>query len=160
MKNRILCPTRGGKASYANQDRAIALAKEREAELLFLYVSNVKFLGLTSLPFIVDIETELDEMGEFILTMAQERADKAGVQAEITVERGVFHEVLKAVVQEHQISTVVLGSSKEGTGFTTEEYVQKLGETVSREMDVEFIVLRDGEVQKVFKPQGSGSSIA
>ena len=160
MKNRILCPTRGGKASYANQDRAIALAKEREAELLFLYVSNVKFLGLTSLPFIVDIETELDEMGEFILTMAQERADKAGVQAEITVERGVFHEVLKAVVQEHKISTVVLGSSKEGTGFTTEEYVQKLGETISREMGVEFIVLRDGEVQKVFKPQGSGSSVA
>jgi nucleotide-binding universal stress UspA family protein len=160
MKNRILCPTRGGKASYANQDRAIALAKEREAELLFMYVSNVKFLGLTSLPFIVDIETELDEMGEFILTMAQERADKAGVQAEITVERGVFHEVLKAVVQEHKISTVVLGSSKEGTGFTTEEYVQKLGETISREMGVEFIVLRDGEVQKVFKPQGSGSSVA
>ena len=153
MKNRILCPTRGGKASYANQDRAIALAKEREAELLFMYVSNVKFLGLTSLPFIVDIETELDEMGEFILTMAQERADKAGVQAEITVERGVFHEVVKAVIKEHEINTVVLGSSKGGTGFTTEEYVQKLGETISQEMSVEFIVLRDGEIQKVFKPQ-------
>jgi len=150
MKNRILCPTRGGKASYANQDRAIALAKEREADLLFLYVSNVKFLGLTSLPFIVDIETELDEMGEFILIMAQERADKAGVQAEITVERGVFDKVLKAVIQEQQISTVVLGSSKEGTGITTEEYVQKLGETISQELGVEFIVLRDGEIQKVF----------
>ena len=153
MKNRILCPTRGGRASYANQDRAIALAKEREAELLFLYVSNVKFLGLTSLPFIVDIETELDEMGDFILTMAQERADKAGVQAEITVERGVFHEVVKTVIKEHEINTVVLGSSQAGTGFTTEEYVQKLGETISQEMGVEFIVLRDGEIQKVFKPQ-------
>jgi nucleotide-binding universal stress UspA family protein len=150
MKNRILCPTRGGKASYANQDRAIALAKERDSDLLFLYVSNVKFLGLTSLPFIVDIETELDEMGEFILIMAQERADKAGVHAEITVERGVFDKVLKAVIQEQQISTVVLGSSKEGTGITTEEYVQKLGETISQELGVEFIVLKDGEIQKVF----------
>ena len=150
MKNRILCPTRGGKASYANQDRAIALAKERDSDLLFLYVSNVKFLGLTSLPFIVDIETELDEMGEFILIMAQERADKAGVHAEITVERGVFDKMLKAVIQEQQISTVVLGSSKEGTGITTEEYVQKLGETISQELGVEFIVLRDGEIQKVF----------
>ena len=150
MKNRILCPTRGGKASYANQDRAIALAKERDSDLLFLYVSNVKFLGLTSLPFIVDIETELDEMGEFILIMAQERADKAGVHAEITVERGVFDKVLKIVIQEQQISTVVLGSSKEGTGITTEEYVQKLGETISQELGVEFIVLKDGEIQKVF----------
>jgi len=150
MKNRILCPTRGGKASYANQDRAIALAKEREADLLFLYVSNVKFLGLTSRPFIVDIETELDEMGEFILIMAQERAEKAGVQTEITVERGVFDKVLKAVIQEQKISTVVLGSSKEGTGITTEAYVQKLGETISQELGVEFIVLRDGEIQKVF----------
>jgi nucleotide-binding universal stress UspA family protein len=153
MKNRILCPTRGGKASYANQDRAIALAKEREADLLFLYVSDVKFLGLTSLPFIVDIETELDEMGEFILTMAQERAEKAGVHAEITVERGVFHEVLKVVIQDNQINTVVLGSSQEGTGITTEDYVQKLGETISQEMGVEFIVLRDGEVRKIFNPK-------
>lgn len=153
MKNRILCPTRGGKASYANQDQAIALARERDAELLFLYVSNVKFLGLTSLPFIVDIETELDEMGEFILLMAQERAEKAGVHAEITVERGVFHEVIKSVIQEKQINTVVLGSSQEGTGVTTEDYVQKLGETISQDMQVEFIVLRDGEIQKTFKPQ-------
>jgi len=154
MKNRILCPTRGGKASYPNQDRAISLAKEREADLLFLYVSNVNFLGLTSRPFIVDIETELDEMGEFILIMAQERAEKAGVNADIMVERGVFHEVLKAVIEEHQITTVVLGSSKEGTGITTTDYVNKLGDTISQDTGAELIVLQDGEIQKVFKPKG------
>ena len=51
MTNTILCPTRGGEASYANQERAIALAVEREAELIFLYVSNVHFLDLTAAPY-------------------------------------------------------------------------------------------------------------
>lgn len=152
MRNRILCPTRGGKASYPNQDRAIALAKEREAELLFLYVSNIKFLRLTALPLVVDIETELEEMGDFILTMAQERAEKAGVKAEITVEQGEFLEILNSVIREHQITTVVMGSSTESTGITTPDYVEKLGKVVSRETGVEFIVVLDGVIQKVFTP--------
>jgi hypothetical protein len=50
----ILCPTRGGKGSYPNQDRAIAIAKERGAEILFLYITNVEFLGLTAAPKLID----------------------------------------------------------------------------------------------------------
>ena len=42
MANTILCPTRGGQASYPNQDLAIAIAKEREVEILFLYITNVE----------------------------------------------------------------------------------------------------------------------
>jgi hypothetical protein len=69
----ILRPTRGGEASYPNQDRAIKLAKERDADLLLLYVANVHFLDRLAGPVIVDVETELEEMGEFLLALAQER---------------------------------------------------------------------------------------
>lgn len=152
MAKTILCPTRGGRPSYPNQDQAIALAKERNAELLFLYVSNVRFLGRTASPILVDIETELDEMGEFLLTMAQERAEKAGVKADITVHRGGFREALKKIMEEREISAVVLGSSSEGTGYTTREYIEELSAEMSTKSGVEFIIVHEGKILSSHKP--------
>ena len=151
MTAKILCLTRGGEASYPNQDGAIAIAKDLDEELLFLYISSVQFLDYSAAPKVVDIESELDEMGEFLLVMAQERARKAGVMAEILVRRGNFSEVLKDVVQEYPIETVILGSSTGDTGVITEEYISEITEEISREYDVEFIILMDGNIQKTFE---------
>ena len=152
MTNIILCPTRGGKGSYPNQDRAIAIAKERGAEVLFLYITNVQFLGLTAAPKLIDIENEMDEMGEFMLTMAQERAEKASVNALTRVVRGQFREVLIDFIEEHQIDTVVLGSSAGGTGVITAEYIQELVDEISGKTGVEFIVIDQGEIVSTYKP--------
>ena len=146
MKKMILCPTRGGKASYPNQDCAIGLAKKRGLDLLFLYVINVQFLGLTALPKVVDIEAELEEMGDFLLAMAQERAQKVGVKASTTVRSGVFQTVLKEILREYPIETIVIGTSSQSTGVVTPDFVKKLAEEVSRESGVEFIVLYEGEI--------------
>ena len=83
----ILCPTRGGKESHPNQDFAINLAKERDAGLLFLYVSGISFIRRVGPPIVVDIEKEMDELGEFMLSMAQERAETSGVPARVAVRR-------------------------------------------------------------------------
>jgi nucleotide-binding universal stress UspA family protein len=151
MSNIILCPTRGGKGSYPNQDRAIAIAKERGAEVLFLNITNVQFLGLTAAPKLIDIETEMDEMGEFMLAMAQERAEKASVNALTLVQRGQFREVLIDVIEEHQIDTVVLGSSAGGTGVITAEFIQELVDEISGKTCVEFIVVYQGEIVSTYK---------
>lgn len=151
MSNIILCPTRGGKGSYPNQDRAIAIAKERGAEVLFLNITNVQFLGLTAAPKLIDIETEMDEMGEFLLAMAQERAEKASVNALTLVQRGQFREVLIDVIEEHQIDTVVLGSSAGGTGVITAEFIQELVDEISGKTGVEFIVVYQGEIVSTYK---------
>jgi nucleotide-binding universal stress UspA family protein len=151
MSNIILCPTRGGKGSYPNQDRAIAIAKERGAEVMFLNITNVQFLGLTAAPKLIDIETEMDEMGEFMLAMAQERAEKASVNALTLVQRGQFREVLIDVIEEHQIDTVVLGSSAGGTGVITAEFIQELVDEISGKTGVEFIVVYQGEIVSTYK---------
>ena len=70
---RILCATRGGEASYRTQDAAIALARERGDELVFLYVVNISFLDTISRAVRPDtVSTELEKMGEFLLLMAQD----------------------------------------------------------------------------------------
>lgn len=143
---RILCPTRGGKESHPNQDFAIALAQSRDLELLFLYVSDARHISKTALPLTVDIQAELDEMGEFMLAMAQERANKKGVKAEILVMRGDFNDVLHNVIQEQDIGTVILGSSSVGTGLVTTEYIKEICEQLCSGLSVEAIVVSDGEV--------------
>jgi len=142
----ILCPTRGGKESRPNQDFAINLAKEREAGLLFMYVSNIQLLSRSAPPIVVDIEEELDELGDFLLSMAQERAEKSGVPAKVAVRRGNFSEVLREVILENKITTVVLGSSRKETGIVTYEHLQELSTDLSQELGVEFIVVQNGKM--------------
>jgi hypothetical protein len=77
MEKRILCPK---------------LAIERQAEIVFLYVTDVHFMDHFASPKLIDFETELEEMGDFLLTMAIERAQKSGVEATGIVRRGRFLE--------------------------------------------------------------------
>lgn len=150
MTQVILCPTRGGLGSYPNQDRAIAIAKERHAGLLFLYVNNVQFMGLTARPIALDIEEEMHGVGEFLLAMAQERAQREGVDADAIVRRGAFHKVLAQVIGEYHIQTVVMGVSTGDTGSVTQEYIDKLVEAIGDEVQVEFIVVDQGEIVEIY----------
>ena len=144
--NKILTPTRGGEASQPNQDRAIQIARENNAELFFLYIADVSFLDRLASPVLVDIEAELSEMGEFVLAIAQERAAKRGVEAQALVQSGVFSDVIAEIIEEHDIDTLILGSPEERTGITTREYLTNLSEELGERFDLEILLLSKGEV--------------
>ena len=148
----ILYPTRGGRSSYPNQERVFALARERQADLLLLYVTNVEFLGLVARAKVVDLEEQLDNMGEFLLAMAQERAEQAGVHAETLVRHGEFRQVLGEVVAEYAVDTVVLGAPSEKTGLTTLDFMRTLCAELSAETGVPFLLVQDGEIVETFIP--------
>ena len=149
----ILCPTRGGRASIPNQERAIAIAKERAGEVLFLYVSNVHFLNRLASPVLVDVQEELDELGEFMLTMAQERAQKAGVRARTAIRSGIFRTALRELIQEQDIAAVVLGTPAEAGGITTPDYRADLIDWILTETGVDVIVTHAGEIVAHYKSQ-------
>lgn len=151
----ILCPTRGGEASKANQDRAIALAKERGDKLIFLYVSDVRFLDKGSGAHLGSLEANLDEMGEFLLIMAQERAEKQGVKAEREVRRGAFLDALKEVIEGHEVTTVVLGTPGEEHRVTSEEYMHSLADDLVEAYGVEVMLTRGDELVRHTGGQGS-----
>lgn len=149
----VLYPTRAGDSTYRNQDRAVALAQERQATLLLLYVSNVKFLDHFAAPVNVDlIEAELDELGEFLLAMAQERADKNNIEVEAIVRHGAFRQALSDVVQEYNVTSVVLGRPTHDAAHTTIEYISHLAQALTRELGVECFVVHEGEVVEEYRP--------
>ena len=142
----ILAPTRGGERSFPNQDYAIRLAKERKARLIFLYINDVQFLNTVASPVIVDVaKDELEEMGEFLVAMARERALKGEVDAETLVKNGGFQEVLDEVIQDFEVTTLAMGTSNEETGVTTHGYMRDLSGELSEKYGIEVILLRNGE---------------
>jgi nucleotide-binding universal stress UspA family protein len=142
----ILAPTRGGQRSYANQDRAAQIAKEQGARLIYLYISDVTFLNQVASPVLIDMEAEMEEMGEFLLTMAQDRAAKYGVAAETVVRQGVFTDVMESVIDEFDIDMVVMGSSGEDDGHTTPGFMAETAQALADKYDVDVTLLREGKV--------------
>lgn len=109
----ILCATRGGETSYKTQQAAIALAKERGDEILFLYIIDFHFLDKLASPIVVDIEGEMEQMGGFFLLIAKEGATEQGVEARTMIRKGaVREEIIKATLEE-KVNLVVLGTPGE-----------------------------------------------
>lgn len=137
----ILCATRGGEASIQTQMKAIELARERGAELLFLYVADVEFLDHMAGAIVVDVASELENMGEFLLLMAKERAEEQGVTAHTVVKRGKFRQALIEAAQEAGASLIVLGSPGEDTSITHPEFLQELARSIAEEVGIETIIV-------------------
>jgi hypothetical protein len=83
-------------------------------------------------------------MGEFMLAMAQERAQESGVVAEILVRRGVFDHVLRDVIGEYSVQALVLGSAHLEPGVVTEEYVHELCDHLAKETGIVVFMVRNG----------------
>ena len=106
----ILCATRGGETSYKTQQAAIALAKERGDSIIFLYVIDLHFLDKTASPIVVDIESELVQMGRFFLLMAKEAAEERGVKADTITRKGMVREEIIQAILDEGADLVVLGT--------------------------------------------------
>ncbi|MFN2190158.1 MAG: universal stress protein [Candidatus Promineifilaceae bacterium] len=156
----FLYATRGGASAYLNQDWAVALAKDRGADLLLLYVSNVHFLDQIAGPINLDlVEAELEDLGEFLLAMAQERAEKSGLEAKTAVRSGEFVTALEEIIKEEDISVVVLGCPTNDTGITSEAYINGVAETLQARLNVEVYVIGEGRVvNHLFPTTGAGET--
>ncbi|MBN1202636.1 MAG: universal stress protein [Anaerolineae bacterium] len=137
----LLCATRGGEASIQTQEQAIEIAKERGARIIFIFVSDVRFLDIYSAPRVPAMEDEMQHLGEFLLLMAKERAEKAGVDADFTVRQGDFKAALIAAAEEHGASLIVLGRPADDS-LTTLDYLEnELSPAIKEATGIETIVV-------------------
>jgi nucleotide-binding universal stress UspA family protein len=138
---KILCATRGGEASYRTQDKAIELALQRGDELVFLYVVNIEFLNKTAAPIVVDVATEIERMGEFLLAMAQERAREAGVEASLVTRKGDVREQIKAAAVKEGVDLVVLGRPADEASLFKLEALRAFAAEIEEETGIPAVIL-------------------
>jgi nucleotide-binding universal stress UspA family protein len=110
----IVCATRGGEASRRTQERAIALALEQGAPLIFLFVADTS--AMKPAKGLVDVlADELEQLGGSLLCIAQARAHEQGVEAEMAVRRGALRPALESFLREVDAGTLVIGAPERGT---------------------------------------------
>lgn len=137
----ILCATRGGEASLQTQHRAIEIAKERGSKIIFIFVVDVHFLEHYTAPYVPAMADEMKHMGEFLLIMAQERAEQAGVEADYTVRRGELEPVLIEAAKEYGASLIILGRPGDDNVTTLEYLEHKLCPAIEAETGIKTILV-------------------
>ena len=105
----IVCATRGGEAGRRTQERAIALAKERGDELVFLCTFDPAFAGDLNPALSEAVVQEQQWLGRTLMNVAQSRARKQGVDAGAVVRRGPVMDSIEDFVRESCASTLVIG---------------------------------------------------
>ena len=139
----IVCATRGGTACQSTQGQAIHLAKERSAELIFLYVADASFAGPVGEALETALVDELARLGRSILNIAQKRARDQGLEAKAVVRQGSVRESIEAYLKQVNASTLVIGSPETSSSpqeFTADE-LNHFGSSIQRATGVEVVIV-------------------
>ncbi len=152
--NFILYPTRGGDRTYRNQNKVQELAQERGEGLLLLYVANVHFLDNIAGPVHVELlERDLEEMGAFLLALAQEHAEEAGLAVESIVRHGEFGQSVLDAIAQNPVTAVVLGRPAHDDAFTTVDFISNFARALALDPGVETFVVHGGEIVEHYQAQ-------
>lgn len=139
----IVCATRGGEASRRTQERAIALAKERGAELIFLCVFDPGLAGEHNEALAAALKDERRWLGRAVLGIARSRARNQGLHAEAVVLYGPVLETIVSYLRRVEAATLVLGRPKVDSALTAfrPDNVRSFAEQVSKDTGVEVVVV-------------------
>lgn len=140
----ILCAVSGQPGSRKIVTRAIDLALEYDAQLIFCLVIDVEFLG-RSAPTLTPLSAayrQLEEMGEFSMLILCDRAQRRGVEnVEYLIRKGNIPKQLRHLVNEVKAEVMVMGRPKRGMGqsvFTPAEF-DSFVESLEQEADIQII---------------------
>ncbi|MBN1202970.1 MAG: calcium/sodium antiporter [Anaerolineae bacterium] len=133
----ILCATRGGKSSQPTHEQAIKLARETDANLIFLYVFDQHILQKSATPIVINVEEQVKQMLNYLQCTAQEQADRAGVPTRVIVRTGNLRNQLKEIAdEEDDVSLIVLGSPAGASSLFQLEALHTFVEEVEAEIGV------------------------
>jgi nucleotide-binding universal stress UspA family protein len=110
----IVCATRGSEASRRTQERAIALAQEREAPLIFLFVVDAALVKPANKDLAEMVIDELERLGQRLLCIAQARAREQGVEAEMAIRHGDVQQEVEGFLREVDAGVLVIGAPRSG----------------------------------------------
>ncbi len=139
----IVCATRGGEVSRRTQERAVALAKERGTEVVFLYVIDFSFSKTLNELLAAALADELERLGRSLLSIAQARARKQDVIARTAILHGTALQNIEEYVRQVDAGALVIGAPRTSSTLQGSETgdVHRLAETIHAATGVEVVVV-------------------
>jgi len=139
----IVCATRGGQGSRAVQMAAIERAKESGEKLAFLYVVDLHLIDQYDEALAGAMRAEFQWLGEALLRVAQQRAEREKVEAEITVRLGGVMEEIEAFLRDSEATVLMLGAPR-GTTPTVfgDDAIERFARTIESDTGVTVEIVR------------------
>ncbi len=139
---RILCAVRGGPQSRHTVDRAVELAQERGAHLIFLYIVDAEFLGYATVGRPSVVLKELRTTGEFMMHILKEEVGRRGVDADCVVRTGDARRQIIESLRWQDADILVMGRpvKSPGADMFTEESLARFIERVRAKTGIEVVV--------------------
>lgn len=108
----IVCATRGGQGSRAAQLAAIERARATGKRLIFLYVVDVPLIEAYDEVLSEAMRAEFHWLGEALLNIAQQRAEREQIEAEIVICEGDVMEEIETFLQASEAAVLMLGAPR------------------------------------------------
>ena len=139
----IVCATRGSEASRRTQERAITLAQERGASLVFLFVVDTALIRPANKDIADVVADELERLGRRLLCIAQARAREHGVEAEMAIRHGDVQQGVESFLREVNADTLLIGAPRSGAEHPAFDpaALDEFAERIRARIGVEVIVI-------------------
>jgi nucleotide-binding universal stress UspA family protein len=139
----FVCATQGGEVSRRTQEKAIDLAKEQGAELIFLYVADMSSVGPVDDSLVEVLKDEMARLGRALLRIALGRAHEQGLTAQAVVVHGSLQQSVKDYLRQVEAGMLVIGTPRTSGALQvfTPAGIQQFAQAVRDEMDVEVVVV-------------------
>jgi nucleotide-binding universal stress UspA family protein len=143
----VVCATRGGEGSRAAQEQAVRYAQENHKELIFMYIVDYKTLDNFDASLLPAVREELSWLGKILLRMARNRAELAGVTAEIVLREGDVRQQIEEFLQESGAEILFLGAPR-GTSANVfgDDAIEQFAQAIQERTHVRVEVARPESV--------------
>lgn len=144
----VVCATRGGEGSRAAQEQAIQYAQEKDLKLIFIYVVDVNTLDEFDDSLLPAVKEELNWLGKSLLRIARNRAEQAGVAAEIVIREGDVRLAIEDFLQECHADLLFLGASRGTTANVFgDDAIEQFAQRIQDESGVQVNIARPESLQ-------------
>lgn len=108
----IVCAIRGGEASRRTQEKAIAIAKEKKAKLIFLFVIDPDLMKKVDSHIAKEFIEELSFLARLHLRVACYRARKEDLESDFVIGEDKIKEAIENCLKEYKAGLFIMGSPK------------------------------------------------
>lgn len=149
LRNVIVCATRGGEGSRAVQMAAIAEAKAMQQPLVFFYATDVQSLGNVNEALLAAVRSELNWMGKTLLSIAQHRADMAGLQTDVVIRVGDFRMEIERFLRENGVQKLMLGAPRGSTAnIFGDDAIEQFAQMIEQDTAVPVQIIRPESMRR------------
>lgn len=143
----IVCATRGGEGSRAAQLRAVNIARESGKQLVFLYIVDTRTVGEIDEKLDAAVKAEFHWLGEALLRVALQRADRAGLKADFAMREGPFKEELERYLLESEADLLLLGAPRNTSAIFGDDAIEQFARAIQEDTGVRVDVVRPEQIE-------------